>query len=72
MSTAIKKLQYHVRTARALVAEYTEQAAQHKADEEQHGWSIIDIDNVDRLVELYEGELADFEAALAILEGVAA
>lgn len=65
---AIKKLEYHARTARNCVKRYTADVAKHEAEVMLDQWSTIDVDNCLRLIDEYNGELDSYTAALEVLK----
>jgi len=65
---AIKKLEYHARTARNCVTRYTADIAEHEAQVMLNNWSTIDADNCLRLIDEYNSELDSYTAALEVLK----
>lgn len=67
---AIEKLEYHARTARRAVAQYTNDIEVHAAETTLDGFSAIDVDNCLRLIDAHNCELDSFNSALDILKMV--
>jgi len=66
--TAIGKLEYHARSARKQVEKYSNDINIHAAEVALNQWSIIDVDNCLRLIDIYNAELDSYNAALDILK----
>ena len=65
---AIDKLEYHARSARKQVEKYSNDINIHAAEVALNQWSIIDVDNCLRLIDIYNAELDSYNAALDILK----